>query len=266
MSKILIFTDIHITPDGQTIIGLDPAQRFAEGLAHAARMHPDADRLIVMGDLTHYGSASEYARLAPLLDGLPWPVTLMLGNHDRRDRFCAAFPQASVDENGFVQSVIDLPEARLITLDSLQPTALPPHTGSLCADRMAWLRGALDDADGRPCLVFIHHPPVRTGFTGMDEIGLSNAAELRAMLKDSPTAHVFAGHIHRTIHISMDGLPVSIFKSPTHQMPMMLGADGSGHSSDEPGAYGIVLLQDDSVIVHFEDFTLTERVQSTYDT
>ena len=56
MAKILVMTDLHITPEGQSIIGLDPGQRLADGLAHAARVHPDADRLVLMGDLTHHGA------------------------------------------------------------------------------------------------------------------------------------------------------------------------------------------------------------------
>ena len=48
MQKIIVFTDIHILPEGGTIIGLDPAARFAQGLAHALDRHPDADRIGIM--------------------------------------------------------------------------------------------------------------------------------------------------------------------------------------------------------------------------
>ena len=60
----------------------------------------------------------------------------------------------------------------------------------------------------------------------------------------------------RTITASVDGLPVTVFKSPCHQMPMLLGAPGFGHSVAEPGAYGIILTDGADVVVHFEDFTL----------
>jgi hypothetical protein len=76
--------------------------------------------------------------------------------------------------------------------------------------------------------------------------------------------HVFAGHIHRTITASIDGLPITVFKSPCHQMPMILGQEGSGHSVDEPGAYGIILTDGDNVVVHFEDFTLPAQDVSHY--
>ena len=118
MSKLLIMTDLHLTVPPATIIGLDPGARLAQGLAHAAQHHADADRLILMGDLTHHGKPAQYARLRPLLEGLPWPVSLMIGNHDDRRKFRAAFPEAP-DAGGFVQSITDLPDIRLITLDTV---------------------------------------------------------------------------------------------------------------------------------------------------
>ena len=99
----------------------------------------------------------------------------------------------------------------------------------------------------------------------MDAIGLKNAAALRAVLKSGPVVHVLSGHIHRTISASVDGLAMTVFKSTCHQMPMLLGAEGTGHSVDEPGAYGIVLLTGSDVVVHMEDFTLPERPVSASD-
>lgn len=259
MAKILVMTDLHITPEGETIIGLDPAERLSAGLAHAAETHPDADRLVLMGDLTHHGTAENYARLKPLLAGLPWPVMLMIGNHDTRARFRVAFPDAPTDANGFVQCAVDLGDIRLICLDTHEAEPEVEHSGRLCPARLAWLDRELA-ADTKPCLVFLHHPPFETGFTGMDRIGLTNAAELRDVLRAHPNvAHVFAGHIHRTITATMDGLPMTVFKSPCHQMPMILGQEGFGHSVDEPGAYGIILTRGDSIVVHFEDFTLPRQ-------
>ena len=259
MAKILVMTDLHMTPEGARIIGLDPAARLAAGLAHAARVHPDADRLVLMGDLTHHGAPEEYARLQALLDNLPWPVTLMIGNHDTRATFRAAFPGVPVDPGGFVQSAVDLEDVRLVCLDTHETAPEPEHSGRLCPARLDWLKATLD-RDDRPCLVFLHHPPFDTGFTGMDRIGLVNAPELRRVLLSRPqVAHVFAGHVHRTICATIEGLPVTVFKSPCHQMPMLLGEEGSGHSVDEPGAYGIVLTQGGNVVVHFEDFTLPRQ-------
>ena len=264
MSKLIVMTDLHVTEDGVQIIGLDPLARLRDGLAHAARHHPDADRLILTGDLTHHGTEAEYRRLRAALDGLPWPVSMTLGNHDRRAGFAAVFPDVARSPDGAVQEVVDIGPVRLILLDTLDEDHVPRHGGRLGAARLDWLRAALAGAEGRASLVFLHHPPFDTGFAGMDRIGLSDADDLLDVLRAGRAAHVFAGHIHRTIMASVGGIPVSVFKSPCHQMPMLLGAEGSGHSVDEPGAYGLVLARGGQVVVHTEDFTLPPQTVRTY--
>ena len=51
MTKLIIFTDLHMVPEGTTIIGLDHYQRLAAGIEHVNRYHADADRVIFTGDL-----------------------------------------------------------------------------------------------------------------------------------------------------------------------------------------------------------------------
>ncbi len=254
MHKLLVFTDIHITAPGETIIGLDPLTRFSRCLAHALAHHPDAARIVIAGDLTHTGAAAEYARLHEALAGCPVPVAMTLGNHDRRAAFRAAFADVPVDPAGFVQSVHDLGGYRLILLDTADEDAGIVHGGRLCAARLDWLDAALDAAPATPAVLFLHHPPMATGFAGMDRIGLTNRDELIGRLsRHSQLRQIVAGHIHRTIMGSAGGVPTAILKSPCHQMPMILDDTGHSLSVDEPGAYGIVLLTDGGVIVHTED-------------
>ena len=255
MHKILVLTDLHITPPGELIIGLDPAERLSRVLDAMRGAHADADQLLILGDLVHYGTAEEYARLRGLLRDLPWPTTFMMGNHDDRDTFCATFPRAGLDANGFVQSRITLPHAHILCLDTLAPDAKPRHSGFLCADRMDWLRTELAHAPGTPKIVALHHPPFVTGFDGMDRIGLVNRAEVIETLQACADVRlVIAGHIHRTIMASTGGLPMAVFKSPCHQMPLQLGAGTSGLSIDESGAYGLLLVAPDGdICVHTED-------------
>ena len=263
MTKLLVMTDVHLVPPPQKIIGLDPRQRLKDGLAHAAENHPDADRLIIMGDLTNLGDAPSYEILRGLLGDVPWPVTLMLGNHDHRETFTGVFPDQSTDPNGYVQSALDIGDARIITLDTLDDAPKIREAGILCKDRIDWLQDVLDT--DRPCLMFMHHPPFMTGFTGMDGIALQDAEQFRALLKNGPVKHLFAGHVHRTITATVEGVSMTIFKSTCHQMPMLLGQDGFSHAVDEPGAYGIVTTENGNVIVHFEDFTLPRQNVEQFD-
>lgn len=261
MQKILVFTDLHVGDDGQTIIGLDPLARFAEGLAHALRIHPDADHLIITGDLTHNGRPSQFTRVRKALADVPIPVTLMIGNHDNRDAYFDCFPDAPRDANGFAQTIIDLPDHRLICLDTYDSDANPKHSGYLCADRLHWLDQQIQTAGQRQVIVFTHHPPMVTGMTGMDDIRLRNGDVLLDKLRAAGVVQLISGHVHRTISGSCRGLPFAIFKSPCHQMPMILERSSLSMSVDEPGAYGILLIDRDAVRVHTEDFALTTPIQ-----
>jgi len=262
--KIIVFTDLHFVDDGETIINLDPARRFAEGLEHALTHHPDAARIVIMGDLTHHGRTAQYNHLRQVLAGAPIPVSFMLGNHDNRRVFRKAFPEAPHTSTGHIQEMIDLGPACLITLDSFNADAEPPHSGSLCTDRLNWLDQALAWANDKPVIVAIHHPPFAIGFPGMDKIALQNPEPLLERLRAySAPVHLLCGHVHRTISGVAHGLPFTVLKSPCHQMPMLLKEDGSAHSVDEPGAYGIVLINPDSIVVHTEDFVTAAAATAT---
>jgi 3',5'-cyclic AMP phosphodiesterase CpdA len=229
-------------------------------LRHALAQFPDAERIIITGDLTHHGRIPQFERLRDALCDCPLPVHLMLGNHDTRANFRAVFPETPVTEDGHVQQVIDTGDYRLILLDTLEETHEVPHAGRICAARLGWLEHALSTAGPRRVIVFTHHPPMDVGFPAMDAIGLSGRQALLSVLrKHANTCQVISGHIHRTISGGAGGIPATVFKSTCHQAPMML-ADADPHVSvDEPGAYGVLFLGEDGVIVHSEDFDIPGR-------
>ena len=255
MQKILVLTDIHLRARGKTIIGLDPVTRFRAALDQAVRDHPDAVAVILMGDLTHSGHAKEYDLLAGIIATCPVPVIPMLGNHDARAPFCATFRDAPKTAQGHIQHILDLPDHRIITLDTHDDASDPHHSAVLCADRLAWLDAALSGAEGRMPLVFAHHPPCNIGLPGMDAIKLRNGDDLLDRLAPAG-AHLFCGHVHRTISGQSRGVPFAILKSPCHQAPLDLDSADSTLSTAEPGAYGLLLLAAGGVIVHSEDVGL----------
>lgn len=263
MTKLIIFTDLHMVPEDQSIIDIDPFQRLAAGVAHVNKYHADADRVVIMGDLTHRADRASYRRLKDLLEQLVPPLAITIGNHDRRDVFLEVFPLAARDEHGFIQEVIDFPDCRVVLLDTLfaPPYDYPrSHAGFLCSKRLAWLDRQLETAGGLPVLLFMHHPPHATGFTGMDLIRLINEVDFYDVVKRRGNVlHIFAGHVHRTISGSSRGIPFSVFKSPVHQQPMPFDAPDASLSVDEPGAYGIAVMTDTGILVHTEDYEIAVR-------
>ena len=262
--KLIILSDLHITPDRETILNIDPLQRMAAALVHIRQHHPDAQRLIITGDLSHYGDRVAYDQLREQLKDFSMPISFLLGNHDRRDAFVAAFPDVQKDAHGFVQSIADHGRSRLICLDTLNG---PPydhnaiHHGALCRNRLAWLDAALDLPSERHAIIFMHHPPHAVGFRGMDRIRLRDEiAFFDVVRRRGNVRHIVAGHIHRTISGSVHGIPFSVFKSPVHQQPMTFDSEETSLSVAEPGAYGIMFVTPDAVLVHTEDYQIADIV------
>jgi len=257
MFDFIHLTDTHILPAGETNYGLDPAERLrmaVESIAerHGPQSEAPAEFVIITGDLTHHGQPDAYAELRKILGGLPMPFHLMLGNHDERDNFRAAFPEAPVDENGFVQQAIETDAGLFILLDTKTPGT---HAGALCEQRLGWLAARLTEGQG-PVFLFLHHPPMPVGITRMDRIPMIHGAELAAVLAPHKARirHMFHGHLHRPLAGSWMGIPFSSIRGTAHQVALDLSERDDVPGSHEPPAYALVRVTDDSVIIHAHDF------------
>lgn len=254
MKKFLHLTDTHLVGDGGELYGLNPRTRLQQALAHMRSHQPDAEALVVTGDLTHLGHPQAYAYLRECLDGFPLPVHLILGNHDSRDNFRAHFPEQPVDRDGFVQYVEDFGDYRAIFLDTNEPGV---HWGAFCERRAAWLREQLE-ASTHPVLLFMHHPFFAIGIGTMDDISLRDTGPFLSAIADHEhrLRHVFFGHIHRPIHGSWRGIGFSTLRGTNHQVSLALSDSTSAdiQGSHEPPQYGVVLLGAEQVTVHLEDY------------
>ncbi len=263
MTKLLAFTDPHFTKPGATIIGLDTAARFKTSLNAALHDHPDASALILLGDLAHHGEVDAYARLKDALADVPCPLIPMLGNHDRRETFLQAFPDAPQSPSGHIQTAIQHGPHHIITLDTLDGPPYSPghHAGWLCDDRLDWLEARLAETMGAPTLICCHHPPFDTGIVGMDAIKLRNGADVLSRLKAHGNAMLVCGHIHRTISGVAQGVPYTMLKSTGHQAPLDFVTLDSALSIDEPPGYGVILLQPDGITIHHQDVLPRQQVR-----
>ncbi|YBV94961.1 phosphodiesterase (plasmid) [Phyllobacteriaceae bacterium JZ32] len=245
--KIIQVSDLHLRIPGEKLLGIDPLARLEDCIADLNRNHADADLVVFSGDLANDGEPPAYAALAQRLAGLTAPFRLMLGNHDDRIAFRAAFPDAPVEE-GFVQSAIDLPDGRIVLLDTLEPGHVE---GRLCEARLAWLDAALADAQG--ALLFLHHPPFPIGVPSLDKWRLSDAERLRDILiRHNNVRHVFAGHVHRFAAGSWSGIPFVTVRATSLQSALRFS--GPHEVSFEAPAYAVILADSENIIVHMHEF------------
>ena len=264
--KLVHVSDIHVHPE--PILGTDPVPRLRRVLAHIAEDHADAERLVITGDLTHQGREASYRQLRTLLEEAALPdslaVRLLIGNHDDRNAFARAFPDAPRTPEGFVQWVDETSVGHFIYLDTHQPGT---HSGHFCAPRRVWLESALANARaaGVGAWLFMHHNPVRVRVENADSIGIVQLAELQTLLRTNRDVvrHIFFGHCHYTLSGSVaSGIPFSATRSTCHPCwPDFSGIPHRlGHGPLEP-SYAVAFLEPGETLVHTIDFERSHEVR-----
>lgn len=237
-------TDIHLgfEPDEP---GEFNRQRLDRTLATLVALKPQPDMLFATGDLIDRGDLASYERLRDAFAGLPFPVHLVLGNHDERENFLQTFP-AYQPVDGFVQYVVDAGPVRAIVLDTLQPGR---HGGAFCDTRVAWLRARLDEAPDRPTLIVLHHPPIELGIAWMNTHPAEPWVEQLASCLRGRTNIVGAicGHIHRATATFWEGVMVLTCPSTAPQVAL----DLRPIDPDQPDQRNLIVADPPAFALHF---------------
>lgn len=232
-------TDLHIGAGRRLAYRkVDTAGALEKAIARIDAMTPRPDMVLFTGDIGDLGTADEYSLVAEIIKDLDVPFYMVPGNHDRRGPLRTAFPDAmpGVGENDFANYALDCSTIRLIGLDTLDEG----HPGGqLCAERLDWLEQVLNDSDDRPCVLFMHHPPVTVGIHHMDAQNLLHGAETLAQIISAHKERVQAilcGHVHRPIHTRWADVPLIVGPSVAHQVALDLTDGGASVFVMEPPA------------------------------
>lgn len=233
------FSDLHIAVAGRrNTYGIDAAAGLSRCIAHLNNLDVVPDLLVLSGDLADEGVLPEYQRLRTMLEGLRIPVCLMPGNHDRRAPLRQAFADcADLGVTGRMHYYRDIRSLRVIVLDSVIEGR---ESGDLDSAQLDWLEHLLHGAPEQPVVIFLHHPPVVTGFSRMDRVSVAADSVLRfgeLVADNAQVRGIFCGHVHRNVQASWQGVPVSVCPSTAFQARLRLGRGRFEAAPDEPAAY-----------------------------
>lgn len=246
-------SDLHVMPPGKLAFGrFDTSANLARCVAHIMQLAPLPDVVLASGDLVDGGTAGEYQRLRGLLAPLGMPVYLIPGNHDERAALCAEFhDHAYLPCPGrAVRYVVDKHDVRLVALD----TAVTGESGGdLDAEQLDWLEATLESGPHKPTLVFMHHPPFKTGMRYLDAMALSDAGARRLggiIERHHQVERIVCGHVHRGIQARWRGTTVSICPSTAFQATLNFLESGFVASANEPPAYQVHYWNGAELVTH----------------
>jgi len=231
-------SDIHAAPDN------DHLSRFDNALAWLAPLEPDV--LVISGDLTDDHWRDGYSAIATRLETLSCRTLILPGNADDRAAMRAVWP--SLAQQGPLHAVVDTPALRVIGLDS---TVERSAVGSVAA-HLDWLAHQLDQAHGRPTLLFLHHHVFMSGIPSMDAIACRDAHALGTLLHHHPAKPlaIATGHVHRPAAGMLAGIPAYICGSVCPANPLWLGG-AHGPEVCDPPALMVHRVENGALASHF---------------
>lgn len=224
--RIFQLSDPHLRGDGRLSFRVVDTRHWLDLAArHLQSLERKPDAIVITGDLADSGDERAYHLLREAFAPLGVPIHAVPGNHDRRDRmravlgdWCPADPAVApyLCHTAFCGPV------RLIMADSMRPGS---HSGHCPPEVARWLETALTEYPDAPTLLFLHHPPFRTGLGAMDE-PYENAEALVALLRAHPRVRLCCGHMHRPIFTCWAGVAAMTAPSLSMQIELDFSPEG----------------------------------------
>jgi 3',5'-cyclic AMP phosphodiesterase CpdA len=152
--------------------------------------------VLLSGDTVNTGRPEQYEILRDLLAKSIAPVYAVPGNHDAREVFRSILPQHHFPgvTGERLNYVVEGEVVRLIGLDT---TEAGRPGGYLADASLDWLDATLATAPSQPTLIFMHHPPFRTGVNAADWLGFRGLARFCRIIASRPAVRrIVAGHVH----------------------------------------------------------------------
>jgi len=199
--RILQITDTHLfAGKDETLLGVNTWASFDAVLNAIEAQGREIDLIIATGDLAQDHTVEAYQHFAEGISRLPAPCVWLPGNHDFQPSMFNTLSEADIAD---AKHVLLGEKWQVVLLDS-QVFGVP-H-GMLSDYQIEWLEKALALYPQRHTLVLLHHHPLPSGCTWLDQHSLRNPHMLDAVLQPYPLARtLICGHIHQELDLQWNG-------------------------------------------------------------
>jgi 3',5'-cyclic AMP phosphodiesterase CpdA len=243
-------SDPHLRPPGVLYQGVvDSNAMLVSAIRQINALSPCPDLVILSGDVVDEGMAVEYEHARMILAELKSPLAVIPGNHDDRETFRSCFADhAYIAEGGPLHVVLgNRGHVRIIGLDVTVPGE---HHGHMNKAAATWLDGVLAMEPGRPTIIMMHQPPLRSGIPYIDEYRCMDGDRLAEVVsRHGGVKLITCGHIHRFMMSGFGGTVLCTAPSTTTAIALRLEPEALPASFIEPPAFLLHHWTPDGVLV-----------------
>lgn len=202
--RILQITDTHLfAGETDTLLGINTLNSYHAVLDAIAKQQLPADLIAATGDLVQDQTTRAYQRFTDGIARLPAPCVWLPGNHDYQPSMAKELAAAGISSS---KQVLLGEQWQILLLDSQVQGV--PH-GELSDDQLIWLDNCLAQQPGRHTVVMLHHHPLASGCTWLDQHSLRNSHMLAEVLTCYQNIDaILCGHIHQDMDVMWNGIRI----------------------------------------------------------
>ncbi|ATF54920.1 3',5'-cyclic-AMP phosphodiesterase [Morganella morganii] len=200
--RILQITDTHLfAGETDTLLGINTLHSYHAVLDAIVKQQLPADLIVATGDLVQDQSTRAYQRFTDGIARLPAPCVWLPGNHDYQPSMAQELAAAGISPS---KQVLLGDQWQILLLDSQVQSV--PH-GELSDDQLIWLDNCLAQQPDRYTVVMLHHHPLASGCTWLDQHSLRNSHMLAEVLTRYQNIEgILCGHIHQDLDVMWNGI------------------------------------------------------------
>ncbi|EMI7479198.1 3',5'-cyclic-AMP phosphodiesterase [Morganella morganii] len=200
--RILQITDTHLfAGETDTLLGINTLHSYHAVLDAIVKQQLPADLIVATGDLVQDQSTRAYQRFTDGIARLPAPCVWLPGNHDYQPSMAQELAAAGISPS---KQVLLGDQWQILLLDSQVQSV--PH-GELSDDQLIWLDNSLAQQPDRHTVVMLHHHPLASGCTWLDQHSLRNSHMLAEVLTRYQNIEgILCGHIHQDLDVMWNGI------------------------------------------------------------
>lgn len=199
--RVLQITDTHLfARQDETLLGVNTWESYHAVLQAIHASARDVDLVVATGDLAQDHSSAAYQHFADGIASFSVPCVWLPGNHDFQPSMYSTLQDAGISP---AKRVLVGENWQVLLLDS-QVFGVP-H-GELSDFQLDWLEKRLTQEPDRHTLLLLHHHPLPSGCSWLDQHSLRNAGALDSVLARYPRVrNLLCGHIHQELDANWNG-------------------------------------------------------------